>query len=92
MNINEIIILKLPNNLIDSIIFFYELENIIILIPFLKMNLLKKILFFLQYKNIKLNLHCSSVKIPSFCGEHNHIIIYSRILCDKHMMCYYIFL
>ena len=34
MNINEIIILKLPNNLIDIII-FYELENIRIM-PFLK--------------------------------------------------------
>ena len=43
MNINEIIILKLPNNIIDLII-FYELENIII-ISFLKMNYIKKYYF-----------------------------------------------
>ena len=53
-NLNEIIILKLPNNIIDKnklyfdLIIFYELENIII-IPFLKKNISKNIIF-LQYK------------------------------------------
>ena len=52
-NLNEIIILKLPNNIIDKdklyfdLIIFYEINIKIIL--FLKKNILK-ILFFLQYK------------------------------------------